>query len=50
VPRLPCAPTARAGLLAQGSDFTALFAFNDGSAIGAMKAFQEAGLRVPLAA
>ncbi len=34
-------------LLATGSDFTALFAFNDISAIGAMRAFLDAGLRVP---
>jgi LacI family transcriptional regulator len=35
-------------LLAQAtSPFTALFAFNDISAIGAMGAFQQAGLRVP---
>ena len=29
------------------AEFTALFAFNDPSAIGAMRAFQEAGIRVP---
>ncbi|HXY10055.1 MAG TPA: LacI family DNA-binding transcriptional regulator [Terriglobales bacterium] len=34
-------------LLATGRPFTALFAFNDVSAIGAMRAFGEAGLRVP---
>jgi LacI family transcriptional regulator len=34
-------------LLASGSAFTALFAFNDVSAIGAVKALREAGLRVP---
>lgn len=34
-------------LLARGGDFTALFAFNDISAIGAMRAFLDAGLRVP---
>ena len=34
-------------LLARHRPFTALFAFNDVSAIGAMRAFQEAGLRVP---
>ena len=33
-------------LLAQGGAFTALFAFNDVSAIGAMRAFQDAGLRI----
>ncbi len=34
-------------LLAQNPDFTALFAFNDISAIGAMRAFLDAGLRIP---
>lgn len=34
-------------LLAAGGRFTALFAFNDVSAIGAMRAFNEAGLRMP---
>ena len=34
-------------LLARKKDFTALFAFNDISAIGAMGAFRDAGLRVP---
>jgi DNA-binding LacI/PurR family transcriptional regulator len=34
-------------LLATGKRFTALFAFNDISAIGAMRAFRNAGLRVP---
>lgn len=34
-------------LLARKADFTALFAFNDISAIGAMSAFRDAGLRVP---
>jgi len=34
-------------LLARGVPFTALFAFNDISAIGAMELFEEAGLRVP---
>lgn len=34
-------------LLERCEDFTALFAFNDVSAIGAMRAFLDAGLRVP---
>jgi DNA-binding LacI/PurR family transcriptional regulator len=34
-------------LLASKAPFTALFAFNDVSAIGAIRAFREAGLRVP---
>jgi LacI family transcriptional regulator len=34
-------------LLATGEPFTALFAFNDISAIGAVRAFCDAGLRVP---
>ena len=34
-------------LLQTGKPFTALFAYNDISAIGAIRAFQEAGLRVP---
>ena len=34
-------------LIESGARFTALFAFNDISAIGAMRAFLDAGLRVP---
>lgn len=34
-------------LLAQNKPFTALFAYNDLSAIGAIRAFNEAGLKVP---
>jgi DNA-binding LacI/PurR family transcriptional regulator len=34
-------------LLARGRPFTALFAYNDHSALGAIRAFQEHGLRVP---
>ncbi len=34
-------------LLSYGEKFTALFAFNDISAIGAIRALEEAGLRVP---
>jgi LacI family transcriptional regulator len=34
-------------LLARRQPFTALFAYNDISAIGSIRAFQEAGLRVP---
>ncbi len=34
-------------LIARGVPFTALMAYNDISAIGAMRAFQEEGLRVP---
>ena len=34
-------------LLARERQFTALFAYNDISAIGSIRAFQEAGLRVP---
>jgi DNA-binding LacI/PurR family transcriptional regulator len=34
-------------LLSRGRPFTALFAYNDAAAIGAIRAFQEAGLRVP---
>ncbi|MGC2193234.1 MAG: LacI family DNA-binding transcriptional regulator [Terriglobales bacterium] len=34
-------------LLERGAPFTALFAYNDLSALGAIRAFQEAGLRVP---
>ena len=39
--------TAANKLLAKNRDFTALFSFNDMSAIGAIRAFQEAGFRVP---
>jgi LacI family transcriptional regulator len=39
-------PAAKA-LLARNQHFTALFAYNDISAIGAIQAFQEAGLQVP---
>ena len=47
------APTHQPGyfaaqrLLASGKPFTALFTFNDISAIGAIRALREAGLRVP---
>ncbi len=34
-------------LLAKGKPFTALFAFNDASAIGAIRALADSGLRVP---
>lgn len=44
-PRLGYEVTQR--LLAAGKPFTALFAFNDVSAIGAMQALREAGRRVP---
>jgi DNA-binding LacI/PurR family transcriptional regulator len=46
-------PTPRLGypfakrLLARNRPFSALFAYNDISAIGSIRAFQEAGLRVP---
>ena len=39
--------TATRGLLAKGLPFTALFAFNDTAAIGAVLAIRETGLRVP---
>ncbi len=38
---------ATRSLLARGEGFTALFAFNDMSAIGAIQALREAGLQVP---
>ncbi len=41
------APKARQHGTGALPDFTALFAFNDVSAIGAMRAFLDAGLRVP---
>jgi DNA-binding LacI/PurR family transcriptional regulator len=44
-PELGYAPAKT--LLQRKRPFTALFAFNDISAIGAIRAFQEAGLRVP---
>ena len=40
---------ARQQLLQAGSPFSALFAFNDVSAIGAMRAFLDAGMRGPAA-
>jgi DNA-binding LacI/PurR family transcriptional regulator len=39
--------SAMAALLARARDFTALFSFNDVSAIGAIRALHDAGLRVP---
>lgn len=39
--------SATKSLLATGAKFTALFAFNDVSAIGAIRALEEMGLRVP---
>jgi len=39
--------TAMKALLATGERFTAVFAFNDISAIGAIRALEEMGLRVP---
>jgi DNA-binding LacI/PurR family transcriptional regulator len=40
-------PATKAFLRANKMPFTALFAFNDNSAMGAISAFQEAGLHVP---
>ncbi|MGA7918727.1 MAG: LacI family DNA-binding transcriptional regulator [Candidatus Acidiferrales bacterium] len=40
-------PATRAFLNSRKVPFTALFAFNDNSAMGAISAFQEAGLNVP---
>ena len=39
--------TSTRNLLGNGRNFTALFAYNDISAIGAIRAIREAGLRVP---
>ncbi|MEP6789134.1 MAG: LacI family DNA-binding transcriptional regulator, partial [Acidobacteriota bacterium] len=39
--------SAMKSLLAKGEPFTAVFAFNDVSAIGAIRALEEMGLRVP---
>jgi len=44
-PELGC-PSGKA-LLARNIPFTALLAYNDISAVGAMRAFQEAGYRIP---
>ncbi len=44
-PQLGYPPTKK--MLTQKRPFTALFAYNDISAIGAIHAFQEAGMRVP---
>jgi DNA-binding LacI/PurR family transcriptional regulator len=38
---------ATAQLLAKGGHFTAVFTFNDVSAIGAIRAFHDAGLHIP---
>jgi DNA-binding LacI/PurR family transcriptional regulator len=40
-------PLIKSFLLTQKRAFTAIFAFNDNSALGAISAFQEAGLHVP---
>ena len=40
-------PATKRFLRSQTAPFTALFAFNDNSALGAMSAFQKAGLHVP---
>ena len=44
-PEIGYSPTKR--LLTRTRDFTAMFCFNDMSAIGALRALHEAGLRVP---
>ena len=46
-PSLPSEGYVNAKKLLEQGQFTALFAFNDISAIGAIRAFRDAGLRVP---